>query len=279
MESGLYIVATPIGNLKDITLRAIDILSGVDVIAAEDTRHSRKLLDSLGISSTLISLHEHNEQERTKPLLDRISSGESVALISDAGTPLISDPGGRLVQSARDQGLKVIPVPGPSAVIAALSASGIDCRKFVFEGFVPAKAGQRKGLLDALRLEERAVVFYESPHRILATLKELAEFYPERTLVLARELTKTFETIVRDSAEKVLEFVKSDANQRKGEFVLILEGVRQEKASQDWELAQRLLEPLLAELPPKKAAAIVAEVTGIKKNELYAHTLSIKKKN
>lgn len=279
MESALYVVATPIGNLKDITLRAIEVLAGVDLIAAEDTRHTRRLLDALDINAKLVSLHEHNERERVQSLLERIAGGESVALVSDAGTPLISDPGSRLVQSAHDQGLRVIPLPGPSALVAALSVGGVECGQFVFEGFLPAKSGARMACLETILMERRAVIYYESPHRIIDTLSDMATLFPERRLVLARELTKTFETVVRAGVAEVLDFVKADANQQKGEFVLIVEGTREESQEEAWELADRLLKRLASEMPPKQVAAAVSDITGIKKNELYQSLLSIQKKN
>lgn len=279
LESALYVVATPIGNLKDITLRAIEVLADVDLIAAEDTRHTGRLLEALDIRAKLVSLHEHNERERSQSLLDRIISGESVALVSDAGTPLISDPGSRLVQSAHDQGVRVIPVPGPSALVAALSVSGLECSKFVFEGFLPAKSGARKACIEALLPERRAVIYYESPHRIVDTLADMAEIIPNRRMVLARELTKTFETVFRAEVGEVLDFVTADTNQQKGEFVLIVEGTKDQGQEEARELAGRMLKRLADELPPKQVAGIVSDITGIKKNELYQSLLSIQKKN
>lgn len=276
LESALYIVATPIGNLKDITQRAVEILSVVDVIAAEDTRHTRRLLDSLGIRASMLSLHEHNEQVRAGSVLDRVEQGQSVALVSDAGTPLISDPGYILVQQAQSRGIRVVPVPGPSAMTAALSVSGIACGKFVFEGFLPAKAKAKRERLLTYRRERKAVVFYESPHRIVDTLRVLVEVFPDRRLGLARELTKTFETIINGLVADVLQQVEADLNQQKGEFVLVLEGGKElDKDPLDVD-EDKLLELLLAELPPKRAASIVAEAVGKKKKELYQRALELK---
>lgn len=278
LESALYIVATPIGNLNDITLRAIETLKGVDCIAAEDTRHTKRLLDALVISAKMVSLHEHNEFERAASVLDKVVQGGSVALVSDAGTPLISDPGSILVRMARERGVKVVPIPGPSALIAGLSVSGADCRRFIFEGFLPVKTKARKDCLKRFERENRTVVFYESPHRIVDTLSDLVDLYPDRGLVLARELTKTFETVYRSTVADVQKFVLSDSNQQRGEFVIMLEGVEHELSAEDFEFAKTLMVELVDELPPKKAAAIVARVTSFKKNELYDMALALKKK-
>lgn len=277
LESALYIVATPIGNLNDITLRAIETLKGVDCIAAEDTRHTKRLLDALTISAKMVSLHEHNEFERADSVLEKVIQGGSVALVSDAGTPLISDPGSILVRKAKELGIKVVPVPGPSALIAGLSVSGADCRRFIFEGFLPVKSKARRDCLMRFEREDRTVVFYESPHRIVDTLSDFAGLYPERGLVLARELTKTFETVKRASVLEVQAFVEADANQQRGEFVLMLEGVEHELSTEDFEFAKGLMAELVTELPPKKAAAIVSRVTQYKKNELYEMALALKK--
>ena len=276
MESALYIVATPIGNLKDITFRAVDVLGGVAVVAAEDTRHTKRLLDSLNIRAKMVSLHEHNEFERADSLLERVLRGESVALVSDAGTPLISDPGYILVEKAKARGVKVVPVPGPSAITAALSVSGVACGKFIFEGFLPAKTKAKRERIAQYEQETKTVVFYESPHRILATLEALADIYPNRILGIARELTKTFETVLNGNTRELLELVSSDSNQQKGEFVLVLEGAEKvERAAIDLDV-ERLLGLLLVELPPKKASAIVAEVLGVKKKDVYQLAISLK---
>ena len=273
MESALYIVATPIGNLGDISHRAIETLSNVDLVAAEDTRHTKKLLSHLGLVKDMQSLHDHNERDKAAYLLDLIEEGKSVALVSDAGTPLISDPGYVLVAQARHRMLKVVPVPGACALIAALSASGLACDRFSFEGFLPAKSKARKDALALLEKEPRTCVYYESTHRIVDTLSALAELVPERSITIARELTKTFETFLTGTAESVLELVVGDANQQKGEFVLIVEGWRREDVDEIGEEPALLLNALAKELPPKKAAAIVAEHYGLNKKLLYQYLI------
>lgn len=269
MDSALYIVATPIGNLGDISQRAVETLASVDLVAAEDTRHTKKLLSHLGISKDMHSLHDHNERSKADYLLGIIEGGRSIALVSDAGTPLISDPGYVLVALARERGIKVVPLPGPCALIAALSASGLACDRFAFEGFLPAKAKAKKDALLKLEKDPRTCVFYESTHRILDTLSVLAELFPQRKLTLARELTKTFETFLTGTAESVLRQVESDDNQRKGEFVLIVEGFAAQNDDEIGEEPVRLLKLLAKELPPKKAAGVVAELYSLNKNRLY----------
>lgn len=269
MEPALYIVATPIGNLGDITHRAIEILAAVDLVAAEDTRHTKKLLSHLGLAKDMQSLHDHNERDKASYLLDLIEEGNSIALVSDAGTPLISDPGYVLVAQARKRGLRVVPVPGACALVAALSASGLSCDRFSFEGFLPAKSKAKKDALDKLQKESRTCVYYESTHRILDTLTVLAELLPGRQVTIARELTKTFETFLSGASEVVLALVESDANQQKGEFVLIIEGCRGESTNEIGAEPERLLRALSKELPPKKAAAIVAEHYSLNKKLLY----------
>jgi len=274
LESALYIVATPIGNLNDISLRAIEVLKTCDLIAAEDTRHSQRLMQNLDIQTPMVALHEHNEFDRAESLIERVQNGEAVALISDAGTPLISDPGYWLVKRAAEHGVKVVPVPGPSAVIAALSASGVDCRRFLFEGFLPSKGKAKRTCLEQFADERRTTIFYESPHRILDTLQVLVELYPGRGVVIARELTKTFETILRGSTEEILSRVESDANQSRGEFVLILEGVEETGLSSEQEqYAKRMMDKLIGEMPPKRVAAVVSELTGVPKKQLYQYAL------
>lgn len=276
MESAIYIVATPIGNLADITLRAVDVLKGVDLVAAEDTRHSRRLLDHYDVSTKMISLHEHNESEKSDYLISRVKEGESVALISDAGTPLISDPGYTLVSRAKECGVNVVPVPGPSALIAALCSSGIASDKFIFEGFLPAKNKAKEEVLKAYENERRTVIFYESPHRILATLEVMARVFGGRKLCVARELTKRYETIKYGLVSEILHWMQADDHQSRGEFVLVLDGSQNEPLSASDEQKLTLLSRLLQELPPKKASAVVADVMGGSKKEIYNLALSLR---
>jgi len=277
LESGIYVVATPIGNLGDISERAINTLAQADVIAAEDTRHTRRLLDAVGVDTPMISLHEHNEFDRAESLIERVKAGQTIALVSDAGTPLISDPGGILVQKARQRGVRVVTIPGPSAVIAALSISGLAVGRFVFDGFLPSKAKAREEQLEQYLEEPRVVVFYESPHRIVDSLKSFQKVLPERPLVLARELTKTFETVLQGSPAELLDVMAEDANQTKGEFVVLLAGAPEATAEEGVSVeAQGWLRALLPLMPVKKAASVVAERTGAKKNELYQLALSWK---
>ncbi len=277
IEAGvLYVVATPIGNLGDLSPRAVAVLQQVDCIAAEDTRHSTGLLRHFSVTTPLFSLHEHNEREKSGVLLARLQTGESIALISDAGTPLISDPGYVLVRDAQAAGLKVVPVPGPSALIAALSASGLPTDRFCFEGFLPAKSGNRRKQLELLRDEPRTLVFYESPHRIVESLADMVTvFGPEREAVLARELTKTFETIHHATLGELQEWVIEDANQQKGEFVVLLHGAPAVTEDADRE-GERIAELLAAELPLKQAAALAARISGGRKNSLYQYLLQKK---
>ena len=275
MESAIYIVATPIGNLSDITIRGLEVLREVDYIAAEDTRHSRRLLDYHGISAKLLAYHEHNESEKSQFIIDSVLEGKSVALVSDAGTPLISDPGHTLVSKAKLSGVKVVPVPGPSAVIAALSASGLPCGKFIYEGFLPAKQKAKRDLLVSFRYESRSVVFYESPHRILDSLEVLADLYPERSLVIARELTKRFETITNGLAKDLLLWTQEDEDQQRGEFVLILAGA-QRQADVDVLSQEVMLKKLIEHLPPKKAVQLVVECLGGDKKLLYARAVEMR---
>jgi len=265
----LYIVATPIGNLSDISERAVQILKQVDLIAVEDTRHSGKLLQHSGVSTPMQALHEHNEAKKVEQLIELLAAGKSIALISDAGTPLISDPGYQLVKAAIDAGIKVSPVPGASALIAALSASGLPSDAFIFEGFLPNKSAGRLKKLEALADESRTLIFYEAPHRIIDCLEDMQQIFgAERVAVVARELTKTFETIKKDSLENLLSWIKADSNQQRGEFVLLIQG--QEKAATTVNAeAERILDILLQELPLKQASQLAARITGIKKNTLY----------
>ncbi len=271
----LYVVATPIGNLADIGARAVETLGSVDLIAAEDTRHTAGLLSHLGLKKPLLSLHTYNESSRTGQLLAALAQGRSVALVSDAGTPLISDPGFPLVRAAREAGFRVIPVPGPSALIAALSVSGLPCDRFVFEGFLPARAGPRRARLEALAMESRTLVFYESPHRIEATIEAMAEIMGAgREAVLLRELTKTFEQIHAAPLAEMRQWLASDADHRRGEFVIVLAGA-EEAAPREAE-QRELLAVLLDYLSVKDAAAAAARLTGAPKRTLYQLAVAMK---
>lgn len=272
----LFVVATPIGNLGDVSSRALTTLAEVAVIAAEDTRRSRTLLAHFGIATPLLALHEHNERSVTEGLLDRIASGESVALISDAGTPLISDPGFHLVRRARERGITVVPIPGPSALVCALSVSGLPCDRFAFEGFLPARAAARRSRLEALRDEQRTLIFYEASHRIVASLHDMIDvFGPQRRAVVARELTKTFETVHGATLAELGDWVEEDANRRKGEFVLVVAGAEASPVQQAAE-EDRVLALLAEELSPRLAAGLTARITGGRKNELYRKAVALK---
>lgn len=267
----LYVVATPIGNLDDISARALRVLREVKLIAAEDTRHSQRLLQHFGIETPLAPCHEHNEREQGGRFITRLLGGDDVALISDAGTPLISDPGFHLVRQARAAGIRVVPVPGPSALIAALSAAGLPSDRFIFEGFLPAKAAARRARLEALREEPRTLIFYEAPHRLLESLEAMKDvFGAERPVVLARELTKTFETLKDLPLGELCAWVAADANQQRGECVLLVGGWQAPEGEEMVTAeALRILDLLLGELPLKRAAALAAEITGARKNLLY----------
>lgn len=266
----LYLVATPIGNLADFSRRAIDVLNTVDRIAAEDTRHSRKLLQHYAIDKPMLALHEHNERESAAGLVALLMQGESIALISDAGTPLVSDPGFRLVRLARDKGIRVVPVPGASALICALSASGLPTDRFVFEGFLPAKRNARRSQLESLKHETRTLIFYESSHRIADSLQDMAAvFGADRQAVLARELTKQFETILGDSLEKLAGQVASDKQQQKGEMVILVKGEGAAAGHEVSQQAEQILAILIEELPIGQAARLAARITGINKRALY----------
>ena len=273
----LYIVATPIGNLQDISPRAIDTLNNVDVIAAEDTRHSGHLLKQLDINTHRIALHEHNERDMAERLTLQIIEGKNIALISDAGTPLVSDPGYHLVKLAHQKEIKVVPIPGPSALIAALSAAGLATDRFCFEGFVPSKRSQRKSYYAQRVKEARTMVFYETPHRIVDSLVDLcSEFGDERRVVMARELTKTFETIRNDTAKQLLQWVVADTNQQKGEIVLVVEGFKETQQDSLSEFNEHVLRTLLNELSLKQAVQLAVDITGEKKKKLYNFALSLK---
>ena len=271
----LYIVATPIGNLDDITLRAIDTLKRVDLIAAEDTRHSGLLLQHLGIKAKLFSLHDHNEQEKAHVLIEKLQSGLSIALVSDAGTPLINDPGYHLVKACRENDIKVVPIPGACAAIAALSVAGLPSDKFIYEGFLPAKSKARQDSLASLITEPRTMIFYESTHRLLETLKDMQTIFgANKQIVLAKELTKTWETIVSFPVNELIDWLNQDASRQKGEFVLIVAGYTENNKDIDPK-AINTLKLLQKELPLKKAAAITAEIYGLKKNQLYQIGLNL----
>lgn len=273
----LFVAATPIGNLGDISARALDVLRSVTVIAAEDTRHTGRLLAHFGISGQLVSLHEHNERNRVPALMERLQGGADVAMVSDAGTPLVSDPGYRLVLAAHEAGVPVVCVPGPSSVTAALSVAGLPSDRFCFEGFPPARAGQRRRMLESLAPENRTLVFLESSHRILASLRDMAMIFGgDRMAALARELTKHFETVKRAPLADLVALLEGDANQCKGEFVVVVTGAAPAEAGEAGaELARRLLPVLLEDLPVKQAAAIAARVTGQPRNDLYRQALEL----
>ncbi len=271
----LFVVATPIGNLDDLSTRALKVLNGVALIAAEDTRHSARLMQHFGIGTQLAACHEHNERDEGSRFLERLRAGEDVALISDAGTPLISDPGYHLVRQARAAGIRVVPVPGACALIAALSAAGLPSDRFVFEGFLPSKSVGRRTRLELVREEPRTLIFYEAPHRILECLQDMRDvFGGERQALLARELTKTFETLQGLPLDQLCEWVAADANQQRGECVVLVAGWQapEEEAAVSVE-ALRVLDLLLAELPLKRAAALAAQITGVRKNLLYQAAL------
>lgn len=274
----LYVVATPIGNLEDISARALRVLGDVALIAAEDTRHSSRLMAHFGIQTPLAACHEHNERDEGSRFIGRLQAGDDVALISDAGTPLISDPGYRLVRQARAAGIAVVPVPGACALIAALSAAGLPSDRFIFEGFLPAKTAARCTRLEALKEEPRTLIFYEAPHRILESLCDFeAIFGGARVAVLGRELTKTFETLKGLPLAELRAWVEADSNQQRGECVLLVEGWQAPPGESAVSAeALRVLDLLLAEMPLKRAAAIAADITGVRKNLLYQAALERK---
>ncbi|MBD1555437.1 16S rRNA (cytidine(1402)-2'-O)-methyltransferase [Vibrio sp. S9_S30] len=268
--STLYIVPTPIGNLGDITQRAIEVLSSVDLIAAEDTRHTGRLLSHFNISTKTFALHDHNEQQKAQVLVDRLQQGLSIALVSDAGTPLISDPGYHLVNQCRQAGVKVVPLPGACAVVTALSAAGLPSDRFSFEGFLPPKSKGRKDKFLEIAKVERTCIFYESPHRIMDSLKDMLEILgADREVVLARELTKTYETIQGMPLGDLISWIEEDDNRKKGEMVLLIHGYREQVTEAIPEEVTRTLSILTKELPLKKAAAMTAEIYNLKKNALY----------
>lgn len=273
--SALYVVATPLGNLDDITLRALETLRGAELIACEDTRHTRHLLDRHGIRAQLLAVHEHNESAAAEKLVAALREGRRVALVSDAGTPGISDPGARAVAAVRAAGFAVVPLPGPSAAVTALSASGLADARFLFAGFLPTKATARRAAIEELSAVPAALVFYEAPHRIEETVADLAALLePGRTLVVARELTKLFEQIVAMPVAEGPAWLAGDANRRRGEFVLVVSGPPPREGLDA--ATERVLKALLAELPVKQAAKLAAEITGAAKNDLYRRALELK---
>lgn len=275
MGAQLFVVATPIGHLDDISYRAINVLKSVNLIAAEDTRTSAQLLKHFGISTPLTACHEHNESNKIEHLIQRLLKGENMALISDAGTPLISDPGFKLVRAAQENNIQVIPVPGACAAIAALSAVGLPSDRFSFEGFLPSRQSQRISALQKLKDETQTMIIYEAPHRILECVKDMAEvFGAERQVGFAREITKTFETIKKMTLGELAVFVESDRNQQKGEIVLVIGGATEEKDLEQEKLDQ-LLTRLLQDLSVKAASQLAADLTGIKKKVAYQRALEL----
>ena len=274
--AALYIVATPIGNLGDMVPRAVEVLQSVDLIAAEDTRHSVRLMQHFGIETPLRAYHDHSGADTVDYLIGKIQAGQSIALISDAGTPLISDPGYRIVDAAMTAGIKIVPVPGASAAITALSAAGLPSDRFIFEGFLPAKQQGRIKQLQFLQEETRTLIFYEAPHRLLASLQDMAGVMgAEREVVLARELTKTYETIKRAPLAEMVAWVAAGSNQQRGECVLLLRGAVEQNTELDSE-ARRIMDVLLEELSIKQASVLAAKITGLKKKPLYQYGLDQK---
>lgn len=277
MESALYLVSTPIGNLADITRRAVEVLAAVDVVAAEDTRRSGQLLAHLGIENRLTPYHDHSSPQVLARLCERVCNGGSVALISDAGTPLLADPGYRLVRAVQDAGGRVVPVPGASALLAALAAAGLPTDRFRFEGFLPAKAAARREALGGVVAADCTCVFYEAPHRLRDTLEDLHELCgPQREMVLARELTKRFETVRRGSTGEILRWVGEDADQLRGEIVLLLGPAPPAAGAEIPPQLSTLLRSMAAHMPPREAAALLADYTGLRKRALYEHLVSLR---
>ena len=276
MTGILFIVATPIGNLDDITFRAVEVLKSVDIVFAEDTRHSKKLLLHLDISKPIRAFHDHNEREKTKAIIGEIHSGKSIALISDAGTPLISDPGYFLVAQAKKEGLRVVPIPGPSALITALSASGLASDRFTFLGFLPSKKTARVKLLKSLINRTETSIFYESPKRILATLTDMHRIFGDnREVCLAKELTKVFETIQTDSIPNLIKYLTFDQNNQKGEFVILISANDKIDIAEAEAQLDSLLPILCAEMGTSKAAKLAAKITGIDKNQCYKKAIDL----
>ena len=276
MSGILYIVATPIGNLSDITIRAVEILKKVDAVLAEDTRHTKKLFAHYEIDSPLVAFHEHNENEKVNYILAQIGSGKSLALVSDAGTPLISDPGYNLVLEAKKNGISVVPIPGPSALIAALSSSGIECNNFTFFGFLPSKQSARLRLLKTKKSLNETIIFYESPKRILAALMDMLEVFGEkRQVCLAKEITKSFETILNDNLVNLIEYLTSDSSHQKGEFVIIISPVNKVDLDEAQVQLEKILPILCAEMGASQAAKLAAKITGIDKKHCYKRAINL----
>ena len=276
MTGTLFIVATPIGNLDDITFRAVEVLKSVDIILAEDTRHSKKLLLHLDISKSISAFHEHNEREKTEAIIGELQSGKSIALISDAGTPLISDPGYFLVIQSKKEGLKVIPIPGPSALITALSASGLPSDSFTFLGFFPSKQTARLKLLKSLVSRTETIIFYESPKRILASLTDIHSIFGDsREVCLAKELTKVFETIHTDSIPNLIKYLNIDKSHQKGEFVILISANDKIDIAEAETQLDSLLPILCAEMGASKAAKLAAKITGIDKKKCYKRAIDL----
>jgi len=276
MNGVLYIVATPIGNLDDITYRAVRLLKEVDLIAAEDTRHSAKLLNHLGISKKMISLHEHNERDRVETILSHLKDGDNIALISDAGTPLISDPGFHLVVAARDQGFQVSPVPGVSSIIAALSCAGLPTNEFLYVGFLSHKNQERVTKLSSFKNVSQTIVLLESTHRIFRLLEQINDLLPNANIVIAKELTKTYERFITGNALECLAVFAKDEFLVKGEFVVMLQQQVDSHAEKDAEEMERTLRLLMDDMPLKKAVSATVKLTGQKKNSVYQKALELK---
>ncbi|MEB3865462.1 MULTISPECIES: 16S rRNA (cytidine(1402)-2'-O)-methyltransferase [Acinetobacter] len=275
MSAQLFVVATPIGHLDDMTFRAIDILKSVSIVAAEDTRQSAQLFKHYNISTQLTACHDHNESNKIEQLVQKLLAGDSVALISDAGTPLISDPGFKLVRAAQEHGIRVVPVPGACAAIAALSAVGLPSDRFSFEGFLPSRASQRISQLEKLKNETQTLIFYEAPHRILESVKDMTQVFGEdRPVGFAREITKTFETIKKMTLKDLVSFIENDHNQEKGEIVVVVGGAAA-KTDLEQEKLDELLKRLLQDLSVKAASQLAADLTGIKKKIAYQRALEL----
>ena len=275
-RAALYVVATPIGNLGDVTLRALDVLKSVDLIAAEDTRVAQRLLTHYGIESKLVSLHEHNERTAAQKLIAALDAGKAVALVTDAGTPGISDPGSRAVAQIRAAGHAVVPVPGPNAAVCALSAAGIEAPHFLFYGFLPQQGGARERELAALAGLPYVLVFYEAPHRVVASVRDMANAFGDRRVTIARELTKLYETIHVCALSEAAAWLEADANRLKGEFVLLVEGAAASAPPSDD--VERVLEVLLADLPLRQAVTLAVKLTGARKNDVYERALTLGKR-
>lgn len=277
IRGSLYIVATPIGNLGDISPRALDILAGVDLIIAEDTRHSSRLMNHFNITTPISSYHEYNERGRVRSLINRLKNKETVAMISDAGTPLVSDPGYRLVAAAHAEGIRVIPVPGASALVSAMSVAGIATDRFVFEGYLPAKRPARRKYLSTIAGEKRTFVFYEAPHRIVQAIEDMVEYLgAERMATLAKEMTKQYETIRRDSLVKLLRWLQEDEKRQRGEFVVVVEGDKTFEF--DEAEACRVLRILMGALSLKQAVSVATEILGGNRNRLYELAIKLRDK-